>query len=566
MTTVAAPGPSQTVYSTGQTPEDITALFDLAILSGASLDQFPVPPVLTDPNYVPPRYSRDLLNGFSTATAILATVMVSIRLYVRTKQCRGRYSTDDYCLAIGYLMLATQVIIVLVGVNRFQWGSHTYDMKISSLLLNYKFVYIFEMLFTSTLVMIRLSLLFFLGRLFREASKSFIYLNNALIVCNIIFGVASIFAYTFQCGGDIRPAWDVYEKFRSGCKPVYIYYVISAFQLALDFASVIVPIRLVRALRGLSVRKKIEVLAMFSLGLSACVISIARCVYLAPVVESLDQSNASVNLTICCLLEGMVAIVAACIPAARQFFGGLSSEPQVVRITGKVVSSFRSIASSTSPSKRSSVMLSSSSQARSQTGRGLGERDSQLLQSHYGRIIGTDEDVEMVGSPVDGKNGGLNSKGVLEEERDIEAGPSVIEGGSGKDDKSEEGKAHRQWSRHLSKSRLKFNHQVSRFSPTASPSSSEMQFGTQVQPATPPRSMSRRTVGVSEGRRDLSTNTPSFEITAGSGVNSSTNSLDLSHWDTLDGDHDHHPASLTPRPTSSGKAGYQDWRDSVRID
>ncbi|KAF3317325.1 hypothetical protein TWF173_010978 [Orbilia oligospora] len=255
MTSSIAPRPTPTVYSTGQTPEDIAGLVDLAVLSGAPLNKLALPPVLSDPNYIPSRYNQDLLNGFAAATAIIATAMVSIRMCIRTKQCRGRYSMDDYCLAIGYLMMVAQWTIVFVGVNRFQWGYHTYDMKLYSLIIDYKFLYVYEMLFTSTLVMVRLSLLFFLG---------------------------------------------------------------SAFQLALDFASVLVPVKLVRALNGLTFKKKVEVLAMFSLGLSACVISVARCVYLGPIVEQLDQSNASVNLTICCLLEGTVAIVAACVPAARQ--------------------------------------------------------------------------------------------------------------------------------------------------------------------------------------------------------------------------------------------------------
>lgn len=464
---------------------------------------------------------------------------------------------DDYCLAVGYLMMVAQWMIVFVGVNRFQWGYHIYDMKLSSLLIDYKFLYVYEMLFTSTLVMVRLSLLFFLGRLFREVSRSFAYLNDTLIVCNVVFGVASVFAYTFQCE-DVKAAWDIYVKFRTGCKPVYIYYVISAFQVALDFASVLVPVKLVRGLRGLGVRKKVEVLAMFSLGLSACVISAARCTYLAPIVEQLDQSNASVNLTICCLLEGTVVIVAACVPASRQFFGGLSDETKVARITGKVVSSFRSITTEASgASKRS--FSEAGSQGRSQTGRGVGERDGKLLREHYGRIVGVEEEMEME-SPVD--RGSYFKRG-LSERRDVEARAAGVGSGPSKDDKKVEGKTQKPWNRHLSISRLKFNHQVSRFSPTSSPSSSDTEFRRGVRPASPPpRSMPM--IRVEEGRPGLKTSTPSFESACGgvSGVNSSTTSLDLSHWDTLEGE-EQQPAALTPRP-SSGRV--VDWRESVRID
>ncbi|KAK6508787.1 hypothetical protein TWF481_003557 [Arthrobotrys musiformis] len=565
--TSTAPRPSPTVYSTGQTLEDITALIDLAVLSGASPDEFQVPPVLNDPNYVPSKYNQNLLNGFGIVTAILATAMMSIRVYVRTKQCRGRYTTDDYCLAVGYLMMVMQWTIVFVGVNRFQWGQHTYDMKISSLLVDYKFLYVYEMLFTSTLVMVRLSLLFFLGRLFREASRSFIILTNTLIVCNVVFGIASIFAYTFQCS-DARAAWDIYVKLKVGCKPLYIYYIISGFQLALDFSSVLVPIRLVNALSGLSFKKKVEVLAMFSLGLSACVISVARCIYLGPVVEAIDQSDASANLTICCLLEGTVALIAACVPAARQFFGGLSSEPSVVRITGKVVSSFRSMTTSaTSTSKRSSIMLSS--QSKSQTGRGgggLGDRDSQMLHSHYGRILGAGDSLEMVGSPVEARsaNTRYNLRGDLDKDIDVEATADTNPRGEPDDEEGRsEGKEHKPWGRHLSISRLKFNHQASRFSPTSSPSSSDAGSRGTRPTSPPPRSTPMMQVQL-DSRPGLPT-APSFEST-GSGVNSSTNSLDLSHWDTMEGDD--HPAALTPRPrpTSGGRTEQHDWRDSVRVD
>ncbi|KAK6362578.1 hypothetical protein TWF730_000035 [Orbilia blumenaviensis] len=578
-TTSTAPRTSPTVYSTGQTPEDLLGLYDLAILSGTPLSELPIPPVLTDPNYIPPRYNQDLLNGFTIATATFTTVMISIRVYVRTKQSRGRFSMDDYCLAVGYLMMLSQWILVLVGVNNYQWGYHTYDMKLSSLLFDYKILYVYEVIFTCTLVMVRLSLLFFLGRLFREASRSFTILNNTLIVCNILFAIASVFAYTFQCS-DVRAAWDVYVKFKTGCKPLYIYYIISAFQLALDFASVLAPIRLVNALSGLSLRKKMEVLAMFSLGLSACVISIARCFYLAPIVEDLDQSDASVNITICCQLEGTVAIVAACVPAARQFFSGLSSEPKVVHITGKVVKSFRSMTTSTSSaSKCSSVMLSSSTQSRSQIGRGegaVGDLDSQLLQSHYGRILGTAESMEM-GSSVGG-SANFGSRRGLQDDKDVEA-IAGLEGelNEEKDDKNIQGRRRVHWGRHLSISRLKFNHHGSRYSPASSPSSSNMEFK-DVRSESPALSIPP-TIRVEEIRPGLLTN-PSFESTgSASGVNSSTNSLDLSHWDTLDSID--HTAALTPRPSSSGRpantqirtqaqlqvqAQLQDWRDSVRID
>ncbi|KAK6535781.1 hypothetical protein TWF281_000033 [Arthrobotrys megalospora] len=554
-----APRPSPTVYSSGQTPEDISGLINLAVLSGVNLSQLQLPPALNDPNYVPPRYNQDLLNGFTIATTTLATAMISIRVYVRTKQCRWRYTMDDYCLAVGYLMMLAQWILVLVGVNNFQWGYHTYDMKLSSLLFDYKLLYVYELLFTWALVMVRLSLLFFLGRLFREASRSFTILNNTLIVCNVIFGIASIFAYTFQCS-DVRAAWDIYVKFKTGCKPLYIYYLISAFQLALDFASVLAPIRLVHALSGLSFKKKMEVLAMFSLGLSACIISVARCFYLAPIVESLDQADASVKITICCQLEGTVAIVAACVPAARQFFAGISNEPKVVRITGKVVKSFRSMTNSTlSTSKSDSVMLSS--QSRSQTGRRgreqTGDRDSQLLHSHYGRILGAGDSMEMVGSPVDGDMN-VSSRGKLREGDDIEAAAAL----SDADEKRMEGRMHMPWGRHLSISRLKFNHQVSRYSPASSPSSSDMGFRG-VRPVSPPRSIP--TLRIHDNRPGLPTH-PSFESTGSiSGANSSTNSLDLSHWDTLDSVQP--PAALAPRPCSNinGRTG-QDWRDNVRID
>ncbi|KAF3916850.1 hypothetical protein ABW20_dc0109731 [Dactylellina cionopaga] len=265
-TTSSALKAQQTVYSTGQTPEDIAGIINLGILSGQDLSGVALPPALTNPHYIPSSYNQNVLNGFTIATTTLATFMVCIRFYIRTRQSQGRYSMDDYCLGIGYLMLLSQWILVLVGVNNFQWGLHPYDMKLSSLLFDYKLLYVYEMIFTWALVMIRLSLLFFLGRLFREASKSFRMLNNTLIVCNILFGIASVFAYTFQCP-DVRAAWDIYVKFKTGCKPLYVYYIISAFQLALDFASVLAPIRLVSALGALSLKKKIEVLSMFSLGL-----------------------------------------------------------------------------------------------------------------------------------------------------------------------------------------------------------------------------------------------------------------------------------------------------------
>ncbi|KAK6532149.1 hypothetical protein TWF694_003309 [Orbilia ellipsospora] len=548
-------GTAPTVYSSGQTSDDITGLIKLALLSGADLKEFTVPPALNDPNYIPSTRNQQILTGFTLATTTLATIMVIIRFYVRTRQCRWRYTMDDWCLLAGYLMLLSLWVLVLVGVNEFQWGYHTFDMKLASLYFDYKLLYVYEVIYSWALVMIRLSLLFFLGRLFGDASKSFRILNTTLIVCNVLYGIASTFAYTFQCP-DVKAAWDLYTKFKSGCKPLYIYYIISAFQLALDFASVLAPVRLVSALTRLTFRKKIEVLAMFSLGLSVCVVSVARCFYLQPVVEGLNPANASVSITICCQLESTLAIVAACIPAARQLFGGLSKEHKISRITGKVVKSFRSIATSTS-SKSESTVLGSEPKSQTDTQVGTNNRDSRMLHQHYGNIVGISGNIERIETLE-----GVESVEVPKTSSDdIEAAAAdAASSGHGRDpfeDKAQEGSS-RAWSPYSAMGR-KYNHQISRYSPTSSPSDSEHDIG-EFRPVSPPRSAPRLEV---QERPGLSLQMhPSFETT-NSGVNSSTNSLELSHWDTLESNHQ--PAPLTPRPTSSGRS-QQDWRDSVMID
>ncbi|EPS35908.1 hypothetical protein H072_10634 [Dactylellina haptotyla CBS 200.50] len=530
-TTSASYTPQPSVYSSGQTPQDINGLINLAILSGHSLADMTLPPALKDPNYIPPTRNQDVLNGFTIATMTIATFMVAIRFYW---------------------------VLVLVGVNNFQWGYHTYDMKLSSLLFDYKLLYVYEMIFTWALMMIRLSLLFFLGRLFRDASRGFRILTNALILLNVMYGIASVFAYTFQCS-HVKGAWDIYVKFKTGCKPLYIYYIISAFQLALDFSSVLVPIKLVSALSGLTLKKKIEVLSMFSLGLSACVVSIARCFYLAPVVESLDQADATVSITILCQLEGTLAVIAACIPAARQLFAGLSNEPKVVRITGKVVKSFRSMTNTnttSSTSKHESIMLSSQSKSQSGNSGGVGDRDSQLLHSHYGNILGATQTMEREGST----DQSLNTSSRTSNHDDIEATAGV----GAVRNVEEFGEKHSEFTeRSLAQSfplARKYNHQVSRYSPTSSPSDSQSDLRGPRPVSPPPRLTPMLTVNdrTSHGLQMHA----SFETT-NSGVNSSTNSLELSHWDTLESNH--HPAPLTPRPGSNGKSS-QDWRDSVRVD
>ncbi|KAF3911102.1 hypothetical protein AA313_de0206070 [Arthrobotrys entomopaga] len=120
---------------------------------------------------------------------------------------------------------------------------------------------------------------------------------------------------------------------------------------------------------------------------SACVVSVARCFYLEPVVEGLNPANASVSITICCQLESTLALIAACVPAARQLFGGLSDEHKVARITDKVVESFRSIVTPTS-SKNAATVLGSASKSQTDTQSGTKNYDSRMLNPYYGDIGG----------------------------------------------------------------------------------------------------------------------------------------------------------------------------------
>ncbi|KAF3911193.1 hypothetical protein AA313_de0209883 [Arthrobotrys entomopaga] len=61
MSTTSSDSAKPTVYSSGQTSDDIDGLIELALLSGADLKDFTVPPVLNDPNYIPQTKNQKIL-------------------------------------------------------------------------------------------------------------------------------------------------------------------------------------------------------------------------------------------------------------------------------------------------------------------------------------------------------------------------------------------------------------------------------------------------------------------------------------------------------------------------
>src|SRR4051794_664066 len=93
---VGAPPPNFT-FSTGQTMKDLMGLQNIAAIMDDTTISNTVPPVLTDPNYVPQSNSQPLL-VVSIISIILGVIVVSLRVRYSQQNRTTRLLYIEDCL------------------------------------------------------------------------------------------------------------------------------------------------------------------------------------------------------------------------------------------------------------------------------------------------------------------------------------------------------------------------------------------------------------------------------------------------------------------------------------
>ncbi|KAK9415796.1 putative Integral membrane protein [Seiridium unicorne] len=242
---------------------------------------------------------------------------------------RSRVIAEDIFIALSGVLLNV-IIANLMLATRYGLGLHNYavnakdDNYPSNLSKTFMHVWITMVLMSSFFVCIKMTLLLFYKRLFILSSTGmrFFWWVNLVYILLWFFGGTGF--YLFQC----KPVqWYFLQYFARAGKPVpgnmtgqcdatTVLHVSMPmiFSLISDVSLLALPIWAIWNLR-LEKRKRMGLIAVFGIGLVACLLELAR--ILALIIDTDDKLDPSYGVAVFLILtaaEETTAVVCACLP------------------------------------------------------------------------------------------------------------------------------------------------------------------------------------------------------------------------------------------------------------
>ncbi|KAF8461236.1 hypothetical protein BDZ91DRAFT_620675, partial [Kalaharituber pfeilii] len=239
----------------------------------------------------------------------VATAFVLARLYVRWKVV-FKMGKDDAVIALALMAFISNVSTALWGTS-YGYGRHVYDLIGDRMVASFNLQIMSMMLLVTyqlTLALIQISILLFYLRLsFSQTLHRATYIFIGVIVS---FCLATCAANLYSC-------WPGIKIFNPACKRQSYWYATSALGLLFDIIIWVMPIRELWRLRFMSKRAKVGLIATFSVGFLAIMVSIARTATIPMSVHTKDPTYDRALRYMVSQLECALGIVCACLPSLR---------------------------------------------------------------------------------------------------------------------------------------------------------------------------------------------------------------------------------------------------------
>ncbi|KAI1650452.1 uncharacterized protein F4817DRAFT_261547 [Daldinia loculata] len=175
-----------------------------------------------------------------------------------------------------------------------------------------------ELLYITALALTKISILFFYLKVFPK--RSFRLCTYALIAINLVYAITYDLLLIFQCN-PIKGAWLQWDgEFETQCISINVLgWSAAAINIALDLAVIILPLPELFAL-SLSLRKRLQIIAMFTVGFFITIVSIVRLNSLIRFGNTQNLTQDYVETGYWSTIEVPVGIACACMPAVRSLF------------------------------------------------------------------------------------------------------------------------------------------------------------------------------------------------------------------------------------------------------
>jgi hypothetical protein len=269
------------------TPDYIAQLLKLQKIGELYPDYPPnfVPPGLSNPNYVPPFRGHYLFNSAVVLSALLL-IIVPLRLIVRLRFRQSAWGWDDTLIIPATILALTINALDIFEIYRAGVGHHAYDDTYAELKLAYLLQFIHLQLYIWATLAAKLSICCFYLRLqcpgrVRNGLKFFMGFITVLNLASFL-----IIMFTFK---PVRAAWDIDALLdpHSGTNFHIPLFVQSAIYVVVDFIIWMIPIPIMWGLQ-MSLRKRLGLIGLFSLGFLACITIIVRTVLIWTALNTYD--------------------------------------------------------------------------------------------------------------------------------------------------------------------------------------------------------------------------------------------------------------------------------------
>ncbi|KAH8756854.1 hypothetical protein BGZ57DRAFT_772220, partial [Hyaloscypha finlandica] len=250
----------------------------------------------------------------SRSNEIIHTIIVlsAFTFPILCLRCFSRWSItrqlwwDDWMAVLAGVRSPLQQLAKL-GLGRHVWNVRPVD---STPLL--KYFYAAQILYSLAQVLAKLSILLLYLRIFpRPKFRLATYIAIAVL---IIDGIVYMLVPAFECL-PVRSVWDRSVPGKCLNLPAIIYTGAST-GIIMDFVIICLPISELKTL-NLTLRKKITLGLMFSVGSFACITSIIRLKYLAAFGSSFDVTWDNTDVVMWSFIELATAEICACLPTIR---------------------------------------------------------------------------------------------------------------------------------------------------------------------------------------------------------------------------------------------------------
>ncbi|KAJ0104205.1 CFEM domain-containing protein [Diaporthe amygdali] len=264
---------------------------------------------------LPVRNQTVTINVLRYVLFLLGLFFFAMRLASRAMRL-APWGHDDTTIVISGLLaagwLAGSILEERYGLGRDLWTLEPW--RISEFL---KVFFVFEVLYTLTLGLIKTSILFLYLRLFPEPKfRRIVWATQAF---NFLMVGSFIMADFFQCQ-PISYFWESWDGEHSGhCFNINaLAWAHSALNIALDFWMLYLPATQIWSLQ-MKLKKKLGVILMFGIGIFLTLTSIIRIQTLVSFANTKNPTRGFFATVTWSYIEITVGVMVACLPGARLF-------------------------------------------------------------------------------------------------------------------------------------------------------------------------------------------------------------------------------------------------------